>query len=160
VTVIGLGNSEMGDDGIGPALVELLRDERERGAWGADPCSRASAVRLVVADRDPIYAGACIAEGGPTLLVDAVDMSGEPGSWRVFSPDDADFPAPPRGASSHGMSAAEVVDMARALGCAEDLRLMGIQLADRGFGRGLSPAVHRLLPELLERIKQEVELLP
>jgi len=160
VTVIGLGNSEMGDDGVGLALVQLLRDERERGAWGADPGSRAAAARLVAADRDPLLAGACIAEGEPTLLVDAVEMRGEPGSWRVFSHGDADFPTPPRGASTHGMSAAEMIEIARGLGCADGLRLMGIQLGDRSPGRGLSSAVRRVLPECLERIKQEVELLP
>jgi hydrogenase maturation protease len=160
VTVIGLGNSDMGDDGVGVALVQMLRGERERGLWGADPGSRAAAARLVVADRDPLLAGACIAEGDAALLVDAMDMNGEPGAWRVFGADEAEFSAPVRGGSAHGMSAAEIVEIARALGCARGLRLMGIQLADRRPGMGLSPAVSRVLPECLERIKQEVELLP
>jgi len=160
VTVIGLGNSERGDDGVGIAVVEMLRAERERGTWGADRASQAASAQLVVADRDPVYAGACIAEGGPALLIDAVDMHGEPGSWRVFGPDDAEFPCPGCGGSSHGMSAAAVIEIARTLGLAGGLRLVGVQLADTRPGRGLSPEVSRALPQLLERIKQEVELLP
>ena len=44
MTVIGLGNSEMGDDGIGVALVEMLRAEQEAGRWAcsAGPAAAAS----------------------------------------------------------------------------------------------------------------------
>jgi hydrogenase maturation protease len=155
VTVIGLGNSEMRDDGIGVALVEMLRAELESGA-----AAPGQPLCLVTADRDPIYAGACIAEGGPSLLIDAVDMRREPGAWRVFRSGDADFPSPPREGSTHSLGAADIVEMARALGCAGGLRLMGIQFADMAPGRGLSPALQGRLPELLETIKQEVGLLP
>ncbi len=154
MTVIGLGNSEMGDDGIGVALVEMLRAELE-GGRAAGP-----ALSLVSADRDPVYAGACIAEGGPALLVDAVDMGREPGACRVFRPGEADFPAPAREGSTHSLGAADIVEMARALGCAAELRLMGIQFADVAPRRGLSPALQGRLPGLLETIKQEVGLLP
>jgi hydrogenase maturation protease len=160
VTVIGLGNSEMGDDGVGVALVEMLRAELEAGM----ACPRAGGaeapLRLVTADRDPVYAGACVAEGGPALLVDAVDMGREPGACRLFRPGDADFPATPRGGSTHALAGADIVEMARALGCADGLRLMGIQFADMAPGRGLSPALQGRLPGLLETIKQEVGLLP
>jgi hydrogenase maturation protease len=160
VTVIGLGNSEMRDDGIGVALVEMLRAELGGQPAAAGPAGGCSPLRLVGADRDPVYAGACVAEGDPALLIDAVDMRREPGACRVFAPDDADFPAPARGGSTHALAAADIVEMARALGCAGGLRLMGIQFADRAPGRGLSPALQGRLPELLETIKQEVGLLP
>jgi Ni,Fe-hydrogenase maturation factor len=58
------------------------------------------------------------------------------------------------------MSAAAVIEIARTLGLAGQLRLVGVQLADTRPGRRLSPEVSRALPQLLERIKQEVELLP
>lgn len=153
MTVIGLGNSEMRDDGIGVALVEMLREEiGPRGAPAGSPLC------LVTADRDPVYAGACIAEGGPAILVDAVDMGREPGACRVFRPGDADFPAPAREGSTHSLGAADIVELARALGCAGELRLVGIQFADMAPGRGLSPALQGRLPGLLETIKQEVGL--
>ena len=158
MTVIGLGNSEMGDDGVGVALVEMLRAEQEAGRWAcsAGRVAGREPVRLVTADRDPALAGACIAEGDPALLVDAVDMRREPGSWRVFRPDDADFPASERSASTHSLGAAEMVELARHLGLAGGLRLLGIQFADLSPGRGLSAALSRRLPELLDTIKQEV----
>ena len=53
----------------GVALVEMLRAELEAGV----ACPRAGGaeapLRLVTADRDPVYAGACVAEGGPALQV-------------------------------------------------------------------------------------------
>ncbi len=162
MTVIGLGNSEQGDDGIGVALVEMLRAELAAAGESAAevPAGEPAPLRLVTADRDPAYAGACIVEGDPALLVDAVDMHRQPGEWRVFHAEDADFPSPARGGSTHAFAAADIVEMARALGCAGGLRLMGIQFADMGPGRGLSPALQDRLPELLETIKQEVGLLP
>jgi hydrogenase maturation protease len=158
--VIGLGNSEMGDDGIGVHLVRLLREQRDRGEWGASAGQDAGGVELLLADGDPFLAGARIAEGGPVLLVDAIDMRRQPGSCRVFRPEDADFPAAAPAASTHSLATSQVVEIARGLGCAGSLRLMGVQLAEARPGRGLSPAVREKVPEMLERIKEEVELLP
>ena len=160
MTVIGLGNTDMGDDGIGVRLVELLREQRDRGEWGGPAGPGRCEVELVLADGDPFLAGACIAEGGSVLLVDAVDMRRAPGSCRVFRPEDADFPASTSGPSTHSLATSQIVEIARGLGCAGSLRLMGIQFAEARPGRGLSPEVREKVPEMLERIKEEVELLP
>ena len=160
MTVIGLGNTDMGDDGIGVRLVELLREQRDRGEWGGPAGPGRGEVELVLADGDPFLAGACIAEGGSVLLVDAVDMRRVPGSCRVFRPEDADFPASAPGASTHSLATSQIVEIARGLGCAGSLRLMGIQFAEARPGRDLSPEVREKVPEMLERIKEEVELLP
>lgn len=158
--VIGLGNTEMGDDGIGVRLVELLREQRDRGEWGGPAGPGRGEVELVLADGDPLLAGARIAEGGSVLLVDAVDMRREPGSCRVFGVDEADFPGPAPRASTHSLATSQIVEIARALGCAGSLRVLGVQLADARPGSGLSPELRGKLPEMLERIKEEVELLP
>ena len=127
---------------------------------GRRPGSRAAAARLVVADRDPLLAGACIAEGDAALLVDAMDMNGEPGAWRVFGADEAEFSrARPRRIRARHVGA-EIVEIARALGCARGLRLMGIQLADMaprtaGFPRRAAASARDA-----SKIKEEVELLP
>ncbi len=158
--VIGLGNTEMGDDGIGVRLVEALREQRDRGEWDGSARPGRGEVELVLADGDPVLAGARIAEGGPVLLVDAIDMKGEPGSFRLFGADEADFPDTASRASTHSLATSQIVEIARGLGRAGSLRLMGIQLAEARPGGGLSPALQEKLPEMLERIKEEVELLP
>ncbi len=158
--VIGLGNTEMGDDGIGVRLVEALREQRDRGEWGGSAGPGRGEVELLLADGDPFLAGARIAEGGSVLLVDAVDMRRAPGSCRVFRADEADFPAPAARTSTHSLATSQIVQIARGLGCAGSLRLLGVQLAEARPGRGLSPELSGKLPEMLERIKEEVELLP
>lgn len=158
--VIGLGNTAMGDDGIGVRLVEALRAQRDRGEWRAAPRASGAEVELVLADGDPFLAGARIAEGGSVLLIDAIDMKSEPGAWRVFGADEADFLDPTPRASTHSLATSQIVEIARGLGRAGSLRLMGIQLAQARPGSELSPALQEKLPEMIERIKEEVELLP
>jgi len=152
MTVVGMGNPEMGDDGIGVILAQNLRGQVERGTWSARP-------DILVAARDPVLVGACLAEGARVLLVDAVDMKGEPGDCRMFSPAEADFTARPS-ASTHTLSLGGVIELARGLGCADRLRIMGVQLGDAGPGRSLSPRVREKIPQMLERIKEEVERTP
>ena len=147
MTIVGMGNPEMGDDGVGVHVAELLRREPPAGA------------ELVCAERDPALAAALLAEGKSVLLVDAVDMKDAPGSWRVFSPDDLAAAAPPvaRAGVTHTLGMGEVLEMARSLGWADRLRILGIQTGDVRPGRFLSPAVQRCVPEVLTRIREEAE---
>ena len=149
MTIVGMGNSEMGDDGVGVHVAERLRGEPPAGGWPPG-------VELVSAERDPALAAALLAEGKQVLLVDAVDMKDVPGSWRVFSPDDV-VPAAALGGVTHTLGMAEVLEMARRLGWAKRLRILGIQAGDVRPGRFLSPAVQRCVPEVLTRIREEAE---
>ena len=71
--VVGVGNVLKGDDGAGPALVELL------GARGA-------AFPIVDACEVPENYGGWVAKQGldAAIFVDAVDFGGAPGEWRVI----------------------------------------------------------------------------
>ncbi len=143
-----MGNPEMGDDGIGIHLVELLRREAETEAWPYAP-------EILSAERDPVVVGACMAEGASVLLVDAVDMEAEPGECRLFPPGQWQFKAR-ASASTHSLSLAAVLELARGLGCAERLRVVGIQVGDVRPGRFLSPKLREKVPRLLEMIREEV----
>jgi hydrogenase maturation protease len=148
-----MGNTEMGDDGIGVLLTEMAREQPPAGGW---PHS----VEFVCAGRDPAFAAALLAEGKELLLIDAVDMKDAPGSWRIFSPGEL-VPGTARapGGSSHTLSMDAVLDLARSLGWADRLRILGIQAGDVRPGRFLSPGVQRCMPEVLTRIREEAEAL-
>jgi hydrogenase maturation protease len=92
-------------------------------------------------------------------VVDAVDMKREPGSWRIFSARDLPGGLGSAGCSTHAMSLAGVIELARALGCADRLRILGVQAADVRPGRFLSPRVKESVPGVLARIREEVEAL-
>jgi hydrogenase maturation protease len=148
-----MGNPEMGDDGIGVHLAEMLREQVQGGDLPVT-------AEIVCADRDPLLAGALLAEGKRVLLIDAVDMKQKPGAWRLFT--DTDLP-PCRLAASgstHALDLAQVIELARGLGCADRLRILGIQVGDVRPGRFLSPLVRRCVSEVVTRIREEAEALP
>jgi hydrogenase maturation protease len=152
MTVMGLGNSAMGDDGIGVEIAEILRDPSQRAGWRGD-------VDVINAGGDAVLAGSCLAQGEEVLLVDAVDMKRAPGTWRMFSAHDLLQCHEPAGCTTHALSLAGVIEMARALGCADRLRILGIQVEDVRPGRSLSPRVRECVPAVLARIREEVEAL-
>jgi hydrogenase maturation protease len=143
--VIGVGNPYRRDDGFGPAVLSLLRDEHLSG------------VDLVECDGEPgrlidLWDGAPLA-----VVVDAVRAEPtRPGRLHRLS---AHHPAVtrPAGASSHGAGLGEAVDLARALDrMPERLLLFAVEADDVGFGLGLTPAVADAAREVAAEIAELV----
>ena len=155
MTIIGMGNPEMGDDGIGVHLLERLQGEIEGGTWAAP---RAEGLALVSAGNDPVAAAACLVDGEPAFIIDAVDMKAAPGEFRVFSPEEAEFARCAPGCSTHTLALRDALSMAGALGAGR-IRIMGIQIGDARPGRGLSARLSRCVSDMIAKIKEEVELL-
>ncbi len=147
LSVVGLGNEGMGDDGVGMAVARMLAGA---GGDGAAP-------RVAAGGIDPTIVASLLAEGNRVLVVDAVDMGARPGDWRLFSPED--LASLPRGreVSAHALSLSSIVEMARALGWESRLRVLGIQAGAMAAGAGLSPGVRACLPGVLRRIRREAE---
>ncbi len=148
LTIVGLGNLRRGDDGVGMVIAGMLEQQRLRGEWNAG-------VVVVAAGDDPTCVAAALAEGGPVLVVDAAEMGQEPGAWRVFSPEEVLAANAPVGSSTHSLSLAAVARLARELGCASGLRVLGIQAGSTSPGDGLSPGVRACLPSVLREIGKE-----
>jgi hydrogenase maturation protease len=158
LAIIGMGNAEMGDDGIGVLLVERLRDELESGAWTPVPSRR---IELSAPGRDAVLAGACLMEASAALLVDAADMKMEAGEFRVFSPENAALDGRAEAAcTAHTLPLGHVLEMLRNLGAVPRIRLMGVQPAEIRRGSAVSSRLRERIPEMLDRIKEEVSLLP
>jgi hydrogenase maturation protease len=153
--IIGMGNPLMGDDGVGVRLVEMLREEVESSAW-APP----EGIELVSAGADALLAGAVIAESPSALLIDAADLGGDPGDYRFFGRDEVRLSCADEARSAHTLPVSRVLEMVDALGSPCALRLMGVQSGQMTAGGGLSPAVRRRIPEMLQSIKEEVSHLP
>ncbi len=154
--VIGMGNPEMGDDGVGVFLVDKLREQMQSGAWRPS----APDVELVSACSDPILAGAWLMEASSALLVDAADIKASPGDVRAFWSDEARFTGSGTAGSTHTLPLAEVLRMVGELGASPRLRLMAVQPGELFPGEGLSPRLLERVPEMLSRIKEEVSKLP
>ncbi|MEV1054489.1 hydrogenase maturation protease [Streptomyces sp. NPDC049887] len=151
--VIGIGNEFRRDDGVGWAVVAALRDPAAR-----QPLSRGTV--LAQSDGDP---GRLIGLWEDTALAVVVDAcfppSAQPGRTHRWSgnPGGSFHPAGPARHSTHGLGLAEAVRLGDALGRGPGrLVVYAVEGADRSLGKGLTPAVARVVPGLVRRIEADI----
>ncbi len=130
VVVIGVGNPYRSDDGVGPAVVELLRHNEIPGV--ELECARGETAELI-----ELWTGAALA-----LLVDAVRAQpAHPGRVHHLVVPDLRTERI-RAASSHGLDLGAAVELARVLDRLPGrLELFAIEVEQVGHGRGLSAPV-------------------
>jgi hydrogenase maturation protease len=144
--VIGVGNPDRGDDGVGPQVLARLQERVPGG------------VRLVcLAGADPAGIMEAWADAGRVVLVDAMVSGTAPGTITRFDAVAGPLPAGVRLASTHVLGAETAVEMARALGrLPAHLVVYGVEGQRFTAGSALSPAVAAVLPAAVERILEEV----
>ena len=142
--VIGVGNPYRRDDGVGPAVVELLR-----GHGVPVATSLGETTELIELWRDLDLA----------VVVDAVrTRAARPG--RVHRT--VVLPAPgTRATSSHGLGLGDAVELARVLDrLPERLALYAVEVGDVSYGEGLSPPVaataRRLAGEIYAEVRDDI----
>jgi hydrogenase maturation protease len=145
VLVVGIGNTDRGDDGVGPAVAQRLRG-RVPPAVGVLECGGDA---LTLLDDWEGFAA--------VILVDAVTPIDEPG--RVHRIDLVKNPlpfgfAPP---STHAFGLAEAVELARSLQRLPP-RLVAYLVEAEQFDTGapLSPILTKVVEDVVERISVEV----
>jgi hydrogenase maturation protease len=144
--VLGIGNPLQGDDGLGVRAVEMLA-ERE--------------VPQEVTIQDAGTPGLGLAawlDGWPrVILVDAVNMGKPPGTRRRFGRDEIKWVIEDTPMSLHepglssGLALAQTLDL-----LPDEILLYGVQPEILDNGHGLSPAIKRALPELVEELLDEL----
>lgn len=146
VVVIGVGNPDRGDDGVGPEVLARLA--------GRVPGS----VRLIrLAGADPAEIMEAWSGSAGAIVVDAMVSGVAPGTITRFDAVASPLPAGVRLASTHVLGAETAVEMARALGRLPGrLVVYGVEGESFTAGSGLSPIVAAALPAAAERILEEV----
>ena len=136
--LLGVGNTERGDDGFGVRLAEALQD--------ALPAR--SPVRVVDAGECPErYVGRSAGEGCQELVfADAVDFGGAPGELLLAGRDE--LLARPVGSSAHRVPLPVLAQYAEGLGVRA--WLLGVQPAALQPGRALSAEVAGTLEALVQ----------
>lgn len=170
MVVIGIGNPDRGDDGVGAAVIERLAAVGLPGV--GETCELVAldgeVAGLIEAwDRrrlaivvDAISLEATGPEGGDDEPDRSTSGGGSPGDLhRLVVGGErlgSRFAGP---TSTHGIGLAEAVELARALGRLPDrLVIHGVQLAQVKPGSGLSAAVGAAVSDLADRVAAEVAI--
>lgn len=153
ICIIGIGNQWASDDGVGPLVIQALREKTLRPVGHQ--------IRLVTLR----FAGPellnLMDNCGLMLLVDAVFGEGQPGS--IYCDEWQPGLLAGRGVeriSGHGLGLNDVLALAAVLKkLPPRVVLWGIEVASTRSTNGLSPAVAEAVPVLVEKICRQVEQL-
>ena len=144
VRVIGIGNPDRGDDGIGLTVASEIAHQSS------------SAVDVLVSTADPSRLIERWGAADTVILVDAVIDGHEPGTVSVFDAAIEALPSDCESVSSHGMGVAAAVELARALGrLPEHLIVVGVTGSDFE-GVGLTSSVESAVPRAVEVVMEVV----
>ncbi len=151
VKIYAVGNSFYGDDGVGAALLERIREEELLpGAELIDVGT--DALALIEHFRG------CTGPEWLHLIIDAAKMGSAPGSAVAFAPAQARLRIRWDHLSLHGFGLAESFAMAAGVGVMpERVRIIGVEPAVVAIDTGLSAEVAGALPRILQLINAEVE---
>ncbi len=140
--IIGVGNRDRGDDGVGPVMVDRLA---ARGIAAVEHSGDGAALLDVWEGRERV------------ILMDAMRSGAQPGTIRQFDAGRKRLPKGAFGVSSHLLGLVDAVETARALGrLPSNLIVFGIEGESYGFGDPLSPPVAGAVPETVERVIAEL----
>ena len=130
--VVGIGNTMRRDDGVGPAVAARIARRRLPG------------VRVVACPAEPTALLEAWEDAALAIVVDAA-TGGRPGRVRRCALEDL---AEARTVSSHDLTLTETYGLALVLDRAPDaVVVIAVDVADTGYGEGLSPSVEAALPE-------------
>lgn len=143
--VVGVGNPERGDDGVGPEVAALVAR------------LNLPDVDVVVYD-EPLALLEHLGTHDDVVVVDATAPAGTPGTVRVVHVGPAPLRRDVPGLGSHGLGIADAVELARALGrLPRRLTLVGVEAEDFTTGAPFSASV---LQRLDDAVAAVVDLLP
>ncbi len=146
--ILAAGNLLRKDDGIGPELLQRLRQET---------LPEGTTLRDIGTDGFSLID--LVQEADRVLLIDAVNMAQPVGTAKLFFPRDVKFICKGDALSTHGIGLADVINLMEGLNGAlpKNLTIMGIQPKKLGHGNGLSVELQMRLDEYIGKIKTWVE---
>ncbi len=145
IKIIAVGNPLRGDDGVGPAVLERLRETR-----------LPENVELIDSGSDPLDVVRHIMDAERAIVIDAAGMNREPGHIELLKPEDLRLAVNGGLCSTHGYGLAEGLELARAVGFRTDVLIIGIQPENVSPRDGLSTSVASRIPDVINLVLEEV----
>jgi hydrogenase maturation protease len=145
-TLIGIGNQFRSDDAVGLIVARRVRAEAPQSVQVVELQGEAFALLDLWDEADTV------------VLIDAVASGVRPGTIYRFEAHTQPIPSACFHGSTHGLSVAEAIELARALKqLPRRVIVYGVEAQHFGAGIALSPAVAQAVPSVVERILQEVQ---
>lgn len=146
--VLGVGNTILTDEGVGPWVVERLRalNPQVPGVTWMDGGTLSFSIAASVEDAEYL------------IVVDATELNAEPGTVRVFVDEEMDKMLGGHGRSIHEVGLMDLVNMARLTERLPRRRaLVGIQPEIVDWGTEPSPAVGAAMAEAARAVATLIE---
>lgn len=144
VLVLGVGNTLRRDDGVGPSVIQILKQEKD----------------LLVDLKDGGTDGLSVIEYlkpyQKAIVIDAVEMGAEPGAVKLFTPEEAIINIKSESLSTHGFGLGEAIKLMQGLGIKTELKIIGVQPQDISFGEGLTEKIKNGLAEIVKLVRSEI----
>ena len=145
VVVIGVGNEDRGDDGVGLVVARRLSVRAPSHVRVVELGSEGSALLEVWRDADT------------AMVIDAMQSGAAPGTVRRFEAQEHPLPAALFHHSTHTLGVAQHIELARALRqLPKRLVVYAIEGRQYAMGRALTPAVARAAGCVVEQVVQEI----
>ena len=145
VVVIGVGNPYRRDDAVGLVIAQRLRQKAPGHVMVMEHEGEPTALLEAWRDAPAVF------------LIDAVFSGAEAGTIHRLDAQAAPIPQELFRFSTHAVSVAEAIELARVLGrLPPKVVVYGIEGKDFSAGVGLSPEVEGRVAELAERVLQEL----
>ncbi len=148
LTVLGIGNILMSDEGVGVRLLDAVRDSRQ---WG-------DAVEFIDGGAGGLGLLNIIEQAERLVVFDAADMGLQPGEFRVISPSQVSDDTPANRISMHDVPVTETLELCRQfLHAPDDVRIFAVQPQTVDFGRRLSEPILAAFDKLVSAATEIVE---
>ena len=147
VTVLGTGNILRSDDGLGVFVVDELKQKK----WPPG-------LLLLETGTSTLNFLGKISRSYQVIVIDAVRVGGEPGSIYRFIMEDVRDNSPGGGfRNMHDFFVPDVIRLARSMtGLPAHTVIFGMEPQDLAPGIGLTPAVEKALPKIVNMITREI----
>jgi len=144
LTVLGIGNLLLSDEGVGIHAIRALEENRPPGVVLLDGGTGGQDLLFWI-------------EGAAGLIViDSINCGAEPGTLFRFRPQDIELESPAVPYSLHEVRLPEILRMAEKAGRLPPTVILAVQVDKTDWGLELSPAVAGVLDRLVAVVRDEI----
>ncbi|MDD3520342.1 MAG: hydrogenase maturation protease [Actinomycetota bacterium] len=150
--IIGFGNIYMGDDAIGPLIIDELRKDKT--------FENSDNVVLFDCETSGIDLIFMVNENEEIIIIDAIDAGQEVGEIITFDINDVDTFVSSRikSYSMHDIALAEVFNIMKSMNIKINATLIGIKPKTIELGDGLSKEIESKIPAIIKAVKDRISI--